>query len=153
MSEKTKKLLDKLSKITEDPAKPKWQPPPPTIPDTNRMWKSVHDSGISPLPKSYEPIKWEKEVDADGVEDYWRPYDRVYGGLSDYKLINKDGTTYEGKLTHKYRLLKGHDGKNFKSRCTVSADGRWFDNGGMPIDPPTIEIATQEEETNEEENN
>ena len=32
--------------------------------------------------------------------------------------------------------MKGLDGKNFRSQCTVTADGRWFDNGGFPIDPP-----------------
>ena len=91
---------------------------------------------ITPLPKSYEPIKWKKESDQDGTIDYWVPFDRVYGGLYGQHLIQKNGTTYQGKLINKYRLLTGLDGKNFKSRCTVTADGRWFDNGGFPIDPP-----------------
>ena len=25
----------------------------------------------------------------------------------------------------------------FYSRCTVTADDRWFDNGGLPIEKPT----------------
>ena len=26
---------------------------------------------------------------------------------------------------------------SFYSRCTVTADGRWFDNGGLPIEVPS----------------
>ena len=26
---------------------------------------------------------------------------------------------------------------NYYSSCTVTADGRWFDNGGLPIEAPT----------------
>ena len=133
MSKKSKELLDNLNKIV---AKPNRFEPKPTIPDTNRMWKSAHESGITPLPKSYEPIKWIKEIDDDGIVDYWTPFDRVYGGMYGQTLTQKDGTQYNGKLSHKYRLLKGLDGKNFRSQCTVTADGRWFDNGGFPIDPP-----------------
>ena len=29
------------------------------------------------------------------------------------------------------------DKNSFYSRCTVTADGRWFDNGGLPIEAPT----------------
>ena len=36
--------------------------------------------------------------------------------------------------------------KNFYSTCTVTADGRWFDNGGFPIDPPKQEDQQEEEE-------
>jgi hypothetical protein len=133
MRKKSQQLLDNLNKITE---KKDRFASKPIIPDTNRMWKTAHESGITPLPKSYEPIKWKKEVEPDGTIDYWVPFDRVYGGLYGQHLVQKDGTTYRGKLINKNRLLKGLDGKNFKSRCTVTADGRWFDNGGFPIDPP-----------------
>ena len=145
MRKKSKELLDNLNKITEKPRN-RFEPKP-TVPDTNRMWKSAHESGITPLPKSYEPIKWNKEVDEDGDVDYWTPFDRVYGGLglNQQKVINKDGTTYQGKLYHKYRLLKGIDGKNFKSRCTITQDGRWFDNSGFPIDPPSKDKIEEEE--------
>jgi hypothetical protein len=50
--------------------------------------------------------------------------------------MQKDGTTYQGKLYKKRRLIKGMDDKNFYSKCTVTADGRWFDNCGFPIEPP-----------------
>ena len=38
------------------------------------------------------------------------------------RLIQKDGTIYEGKL---------HKGPN---GCRYTDDGRWFDKSGMPID-------------------
>jgi hypothetical protein len=134
MGKKTKELLDNLNKIVK---KPDRFEPKPSIPDTNRMWKSVHENGISPLPKHYNPIKWRKEVDQDGTIDYWVPFDRVYGDLYHQYLMQKNGTEYKGKLYNKNRLIKGTDGNNFKSKCTVTADGRWFDNVGFPIDPPT----------------
>jgi hypothetical protein len=145
MRKKSKELLDNLNKITEKP-KNRFEPKP-TVPDTNRMWKSAHESGITPLPKSYEPIKWNKEVDEDGDVDYWTPFDRIYGGLSknDTKLINKDGTEYRGKLHKKRRLVKGMDGNNFYQQIRVTSDGRWFDNGGFPIDPP-IKVEEEDEE-------
>ena len=46
---------------------------------------------------------------------------------------------------------------SFYSRCTVTADGRWFDNGGMPIEVPTklepekVKTAEEIEEEKEEE--
>jgi hypothetical protein len=143
MSKKTKELLDNLSKITQKPNRFETKP---TIPDTNRMWKSAHESGITPLPKSYEPIKWNK-VEEDGDIDYWTPFDRIYGGLTEIKLIQKDGSQYEGKIHKKRRLRKGPDGNNFYQEVRMTADGRWFDNGGFPIDPPT---KVEDEEEKEE---
>jgi hypothetical protein len=66
--------------------------------------------------------------------------DRVYGGLYSKELRQADGTSYKGKLYDKRRLIKrkSHHGETIKfySRCTATADGRWFDNGGLPIEPP-----------------
>ena len=44
-------------------------------------------------------------------------------------------------MTRKRRLIKLKDpitkeDKSFYSRCTVTDDGRWFDNAGMPIEAP-----------------
>jgi hypothetical protein len=144
MRKKSKEILDNLNKITK---KPNRFDPPLSVPDTNRMWKSAHESGISPLPKSYEPIKWNKEVDEDGTVDYWTPFDRIYGGLYDIKLINRDGSQYEGKIHKKRRLIKGIDGNNFYQQIRVTADGRWFDNSGFPIDPPA-KVEDEEEKNN-----
>ena len=145
MRKKSKELLDNLNKITEKPRN-RFEPKP-SIPDTNRMWKSAHESGITPLPKSYEPIKWNKETEEDGIVDYWTPFDRIYGGLTQIKLIQKDGTEYLGKITKKRRLRKGLNGNNFYQEIRVTADGRWFDNGGFPIDPPTKVEDEEEKES------
>lgn len=135
MRKKSKELLDNLSKITEKPSDR--FAPKPSIPDTNRMWKSQLSDGIHEWPKEYQKGPWNKEVDEEGNVDYWTPYDRIYGGLYDIKLIQKDGTQYSGKIHKKRRLRKGSNGNNFYQEIRVTADGRWFDNSGMPIDPPT----------------
>ena len=134
MRKKSKELLDNLNKITQ---KPNRFEPKPTIPDTNRMWKSAMEGDIYDFPKEYDKGPWNKEVDDDGDVDYWVAYDRIYGGLSGERLIQKDGTEYKGKIYNKRRLRQGMDGKNFYQQIRVTADGRWFDNGGMPIKPPT----------------
>ena len=50
-------------------------------------------------------------------------------------------------ITKKDPITK--ENKSFYSRCTVTADGRWFDNGGLPIEAPTQlepeKVKTQEE--------
>ena len=47
----------------------------------------------------------------------------------------------KANCTKKRRLITNKDNTveqdNFYSRCIVTADGRWFDNGGMPIEAPT----------------
>jgi len=67
--------------------------------------------------------------------------DRVYGSLYEDHLLQKDGSTYTGKLYKKRRLIIRKDTitgekKNFFSTCTTTADGRWFDNTGLPIEAP-----------------
>lgn len=148
MRKKSKQLLDNLNKITEKPKNRFEQPI--SIPDTNRLWKTqLKDEFIHKWPAQYHKGPWTKVVEEDGEIGYWTPFDRVYGGLYGQNLIQKDGTDYKGKLYHKFRLIKGSDGKNFRSRCTVTADGRWFDNGGFPIDPPN-DIEPEPQKTKEE---
>jgi|ETNmetMinimDraft_17_1059902.scaffolds.fasta_scaffold17133_2 hypothetical protein len=145
MRKKSKELLDNLNKITEKP-KDRFAPKP-SIPDTNRMWKSaLMDTDIYDFPKEYYKGPWNKEVDEEGNEDYWTPYDRIYGGLYGITLIQKDGTKYDGKIYKKRRLVKGTDGNNFYQQIRVTADGRWFDNSGMPINPPA-KVEEQEEKS------
>ena len=69
--------------------------------------------------------------------------DRVYGSIfkGGERLLQADGTVYKGKLYSKRRLITSKDPitkekKNFYSPCRVTADGRWFDNAGMPIETP-----------------
>ena len=135
MRKKSKELLDNLNKITQ---KPNRFERAPTVPNTNIMHKSVIDS--YEFPKSYLKGPWTKEIDDDGEVDYWVAYDRMYGGggATQERLIQKDGTEYQGKIYKKRRLIKSAlDGNNFYQQVRVTADGRWFDNGGMPIEAPT----------------
>ena len=144
MKTKTKELLANLNKITQKPNK--WEQPQ-VISDCNKMWKSTIDSGINSLPTSYDKDKWIKDpTDEDG--DVYKWFDRLYGGIyqSSERLIQKDGTTYQGKLYKKRRLMKGINGNNFYQQIRVTADGRWFDNCGFPIDPPT-KVEEEEEKT------
>ena len=143
-SEKTKKLLDNLKNITAKTDRFAQKPIPSS---TNRIWKSTIEMGIHSLPKSYDKDKCIIDEN-DEDKDSFKYIDRMYGGLFGYqRLEQKDGTTYKGKLYHKRRLLKsGLDDKNFYSQCTITADGRWFDNAGFPIDPPKqVEIEKVEE--------
>ena len=108
------------------------------------MYKSVIDS--YEFPKSYLKGPWIKEEE-DGEVDYWVAYDRIYGGLSGERLVQKDGTEYKGKLYKKRRLREGMNGQNFYQQVRVTADGRWFDNGGMPIEAPTKVEEDEEQES------
>ena len=106
---------------------------------------------IHKLPKRYDKAKRHK--DEDGEEYIW--IDRVYGSIfkGGQTMRQADGTEYKGKLYSKRRLIerKNMHGEmtRFYSRCTVTADDRWFDNGGYPIEKPTKlepeKIKSQEE--------
>jgi len=142
MRKKSKELLDNLNKITQ---KPNRFERTPTVPNTNIMHKSVIDS--YEFPKSYLKGPWTKEIDDDGNVDYWTAYDRIYGGLSGERLVQKDGTEYQGKLYKKRRLRQGPNEQNFYQQIRVTADGRWFDNSGMPIEAPTKVEDEEEKES------
>jgi hypothetical protein len=131
-SEKTKKLLEGLGKITDSAPKAFVQEKYHSY--TNRYYPNT----LHTLPASYDKAK--KKKDEDGGE--YIMIDRVYGSLYDDHLLQKDGTIYNGKLYKKRRLIIKKDPltnerKNFYSSCTSTADGRWFDNTGFPIEAPT----------------
>ena len=142
-SDKTKKLLEGLGKITD--SAPKHRKEQVYHSYTNRYYPNT----IHILPAIYRKAKRKK--DEDGEE--YIMIDRIYGGLYDQTLMQKDGRQYNGKLYQKRRLVTHRcitgDKQNFYSRCTVTADGRWFDNCGMPIEPPAKlepeKVKTQEE--------
>ena len=129
-SEKTKKLLEGLGKITD--SAPKSFENEKFHSYTNRYYPN----SIHPLPAIYDKAKRKKDEDGDE----YIMIDRVYGSLYGQNLLQKDGTEYKGKLYQKRRLMtsKSSTGEknSFYSRCTVTADGRWFDNGGLPIEAP-----------------
>ena len=132
-SEKTKKLLEGLGKITDSA--------PNRFEDkkyhsyANRYYPNT----INPMPARYDKAKREKDEDGD---EYFM-IDRVYGSIfkDGQRLLQADGTEYKGKLNQKRRLVthKNNMGEkvSFYSRCTVTADERWFDNCGMPIEIPS----------------
>ena len=130
-SEKTKQLLEGLGRITD--SAPKVRESERFNSYTNRYYPNT----VNPISSKYDKAKRKK--DEDGEE--YIMIDRVYGSLFDDLLIQKDGTIYTGKLYKKRRLLIRKDPitgekSNFYSACTSTADGRWFDNTGFPIDPP-----------------
>jgi hypothetical protein len=132
-SEKTKQLLEGLGRITD--SAPKVRETDKFHSYTNRFYPNF----LHQLPKSYDKARRKK--DEDGEE--YIMIDRVYGDLwNTGRLQQKDGTIYNGKLYRKRRLLVRKDPitgekSNFYSACTSTADGRWFDNQGLPIETPT----------------
>jgi len=132
-SDKTKKLLEGLGKITD--SAPKVRETEKFHSYTNRFYPNF----LHQLPKSYDKARRKK--DEDGEE--YIMIDRVYGDLwNTGRLQQKDGTIYSGRLYRKRRLITRKDPitgekSNFYSACTSTADGRWFDNQGLPIEAPT----------------
>ena len=144
-SEKTKKLLEGLGKITD--SAPKNFEDKKYHSYANRYYPNT----INPMPSIYDKAKRIKDEDGD---EYFM-IDRVYGSIfkGGQRLLQADGTEYKGKLHDKRRLItrRSTTGEkvSFYSRCTVTADGRWFDNGGLPIEVPSKlepeKVKTQEE--------
>jgi len=131
-SEKTKKLLEGLGKITDSAPNKFEQQKFHSY--TNRYYANT----LHTLPASYDKAK--KKKDDEG--DEYIMIDRVYGSLYDDHLLQKDGSIYNGKLYKKRRLITRKDPMtnektNFYSACVSTADGRWFDNCGFPIEAPT----------------
>ena len=131
-SEKTKKLLEGLGKITDSAPNKFEQQKFHSY--TNRYYPNT----LHTLPASYDKAK--KKKDEEG--DEYIMIDRVYGSLYDDHLLQKDGSIYTGKLYKKRRLITRKDPMtnektNFYSACVSTADGRWFDNCGFPIEAPT----------------
>ena len=106
-SEKTKKLLEGLGNIA----------------NKTRITEEKH-----------AVVSNEYGEDAKGNIIY---IDRMYGDLfGGHRLIQKNHKEYTGKIHKRRRLIKGSDGNSFYSACYETADGRWFDNSGMPIEAP-----------------
>ena len=131
-SEKTKKLLEGLGKITDSAPKAFVEQKYHSY--TNRYYPNT----LHTLPATYDKAKRKKDEDGDE----YIMIDRVYGSLYDDHLLQKDGSIYPGKLYRKRRLMTRKDPMtnektNFYSACVSTADGRWFDNCGFPIEAPT----------------
>jgi len=80
-----------------------------------------------------------------------RIYSDLFGGIN---LIQKNHREYTGKIHKKRRLIakKSLNGDNvsFYSVCYVTADNRWFDNGGLPIEAPKNSLDEEVKESNVE---
>ena len=75
--------------------------------------------------------------------------DRLYklGTTDAVELINKDSTLYRGRVHRRRISLQNTEGQNFFAVAYESADGRWFDNCGMPIKKPANITKELEEES------
>ena len=73
----------------------------------------------------------EGDVISNFMNGKWidRIYQDLYGTL---ELVNKDSTTYKGKINKRSIKLKDSS----LSYVHVTADQRWFNKQGMPIDKP-----------------
>ena len=90
--------------------------------------------------------------DAKGKPIYIdRIYSDLFGGI---KLIQKNHREYPGKIHKKRRLIskKSINGDNisFYSVCYVTADNRWFDNVGLPMEAPKNSLDEEVKESNVE---
>jgi len=101
---------------------------------------------------SFTMVSNEFGEDAKGRPIY---IDRLYSDLfGDHKLVQKNHKEYTGKIHKKRRLIshKSADGANtsFYSVCYMTADNRWFDNVGMPIEAPKNSLDEEVKESNVE---
>ena len=87
-----------------------------------------------------------------GEDEHGNPIfiDRIYGTGPTQRLIQKDATIYQGTITKRRITVKRltREG-SFNSHVWETADGRWFDRGGMPIEKPEQLITDKEEESTE----
>lgn len=87
-----------------------------------------------------------------GEDEYGNPIfiDRIYGTGPTQRLIQKDATIYQGTLTKRRITVKRLTKEgSFNSHVWETADGRWFDRGGMPIEKPKQLVNDKEEESTE----
>jgi len=95
---------------------------------------------------SFTVVSNEYGEDAKGKTLY---IDRMYGDLfGGNRLIQKNHKEYTGKIHKRRRLIKGIDGNSFYSACYETADARWFDNTGMPMEKPKKAEAEPEVQSN-----
>ena len=93
------------------------------------------------------PITTRTVIESNYMGGKW--IDRIYkSGTTDLvELINKDSNKYQGRVYRRRISLQNAEGQNFFAIAYESADGRWFDNCGMPIKKPTNITKELEEES------
>ena len=88
-------------------------------------------------PNTPAPVSTRTVIESNYMGGRW--IDRLYklGTTDSVELINKNSTLYRGKISRKRISLQNTEGQNFFAVAYESADGRWFDNSGMPMKKPT----------------
>ena len=79
------------------------------------------------------------------------PADRIYGNMNgNVRLVNADYSDYKGTIKKKRIFKKSAiDGSNITTHIYVTDDGRYFDNGGMPILKPDDIVEEENDDTSE----
>ena len=87
-------------------------------------------------PNTPAPVTTRTVIESNHMGGRW--IDRLYklGTTDAVELINKDSTLYKGRVYRRRISLQNTEGQNFFAVAYESADGRWFDNSGMPIKKP-----------------
>ena len=98
-------------------------------------------------PNTPAPTGTRTVIESNHMGGRW--IDRLYklGTTDAVELINKDSTLYRGRVYRRRISLQNTEGQNFFAVAYESADGRWFDNCGMPIKKPTNITKELEEES------
>ena len=88
-------------------------------------------------PSTPAPTSTRTVIESNYMGGRW--IDRLYqtGVTESLELINKDSTRYQGKVHRRRITVQDIESKNFFAVAYESADGRWFDNCGMPMKKPT----------------
>ena len=104
----------------------------------------MNTNANTPAPASIRTV-----IESNHMDGRW--IDRVYqmGVTEQLELINKDSTMYRGRVHRRRITVQNSQGENFFAVAYESADGRWFDNSGMPMKKPTDIIKNLEEESSE----
>lgn len=98
-------------------------------------------------PNTPAPVSTRTVIESNHMGGRW--IDRLYklGTTDAVELINKDSILYKGRVYRRRISLQNTEGQNFFAVAYESADGRWFDNCGMPIKKPTNITKELEEES------
>ena len=104
-------------------------------------------NAITSTPNTLTPTNTRTVIESNHIGGKW--IDRLYqlGVTEAVELINKDSTPYRGKIYRRRITVQDIEGKNFFAVAYESADGRWFDNCGMPMKKPTDVVKELEEES------
>jgi hypothetical protein len=86
------------------------------------------------------PVSTRTVIESNHMGGRW--IDRIYksGTTDTVELINKNSTRYQGRVYRRRISLQNIEGQNFFAVAYESADGRWFDNCGMPTNRPLNQI-------------